>query len=371
MIRQFYFFLFIFIAGCSSSGRSDAEAGAIITLTKTITSSPTLTITPSPSSTLTYTVAPSLTPSPSPSITLTPVHPLGELIFHEANEEIVYSWFSYVPHGLDKDQINYILITGVHGGSTFGDYDAMTEESRRIAESTPRNGGSYQDFVLLMPVIPRSATPHIYSVAFDLHSFSDWVDPFYQRADLKVNLMIDQLLYTLRVDGYNMADKVFIEGFSAGGMFAQRYALLHPDRVQAIAAGHCGGNFTLPEETYNGEPLNWPVGINNYESLVGYEFDRSEYKKIPQFIYIGGLDTENSIVWPYEWGPQSMWESTSQLYFLNEVFGNSDPIRLENEITFLNELGYDNIIFEIDPQISHYKSGDMFYKYHKFLRENK
>ncbi len=77
-----------------------------------------------------------------------------------------------------------------------------------------------------------------------------------------------------------------LEGFSLGGMFAQRYALLRPERVQAVSAGHCGGTLILPQSTYNETVMNWPVGVSKFESLVGQPFNEEVYKQIPQYIYV-------------------------------------------------------------------------------------
>ena len=93
------------------------------------------------------------------------------------------------------------------------------------------------------------------------------------------------------MDGYLVSSRIMIEGYSSGGMFAQRYALLHPERVKALTGGQCGGNFTLPMVMYGNQTLNWPVGVNNLDNLACIPFDLDAYRDINQFIYIGDLDT--------------------------------------------------------------------------------
>ena len=349
----------------------------------TSTVAPTPTSTPSPISTLTPTLTPThtptqtatptetSTPTDTPTATPTPIHPVGSIVFHKANNSIPYNWFAYVPRGLKKDELNYILVTALHGDVMTGDYSEVTDHSKLMLNDRLYWGGFYTEFVLLVPVIPRRPEPHLYTVAFALDSLDGSEDPFYRRADLKVNSMIDQLLSELRADGYRVSDQVFIEGFSAGAMFAQRYVLLHPERVRAIAAGHCGGNFTLPESTYNGTELNWPVGMNNLQSLIDCEFDRDAYAEVPQFMYIGETDTQNSIVWPESWGPQDMWESTSQLRFLNESFGNTDPVRIRNQVIYLNELGYSKIVFKSYPDVGHELTAEMSRDFQAFIRSHR
>ena len=210
-------------------------------------------------------------------------------------------------------------------------------------------------YVLLVPVIPRPATNHVYAVAFDWKVFLDSTDPFCQKPDVKVNLMIDKLTSDLRSDGYDVHDKVFVDGFSAGAMFAQRYTLLHPERVQAIAAGQCGGAMTLPESSYNGTQMDWPVGVNDFLSLVGCEFDQNAYRQVPQFIYIGDQDTNNSTLW----GTGELWRTQSQIDFLNNTFGDTDPVRLENQVNYLNSIGYDNITFTEYVGVGHQFTSEM------------
>lgn len=349
-------FCLIILTGCGPSQEVLAtQTGVTATTvaaawTDTPTSVPTAAFTPSPTPMLTKTPTLTFTPTPSrtPTITPTPIHPLDRLILHEADETIDYNWFTYVPSNLSKESPSYILVTGLHANIS-QDYDATTRESRKLAEDRIRWARTHE-YILLVPVIPN-ITAHRYSLAFDLPSFSNSTDPFYQRPDLRVNLMIDRLIRDLEADGYHVSEKVFVEGFSAGGMFAQRYALLHPERVQAIAAGQCGGALTLPESSYDGIQMNWPVGVNDFSSLVGYEFNREVYEQVHQFIYIGDQDTEaTTLAVPRA---PTLWRSQAQIVFLRNTFGETDPTRLENQVEYLNSLGYNNITFKLYAGVGH------------------
>jgi len=145
-------------------------------------------------------------------------------------------------------------------------------------------------------VIPTSPDYIYYPAAFDVNSFLGATEPFYSRADVQANLMIDSLILSLESDGYNVQAKVFVEGFSTGGMFSQRYGVLHPERIKALAAGHIGGFITLPIYEYDYTDLNWPLGLNDYEILIGNQFKFNEYANLPQFLYIGENDTKKSLL---------------------------------------------------------------------------
>lgn len=277
----------------------------------------------------------------------------GVLTSHEADESIVYHWFSYVPANLSKTSLAYILITGQNGNIVSDNYDELIEECRNQAERRKTWADTY-NYIMITPVIPRSASNlETYTVSLDRESLLDPTD-FNQRPDLKVNLMIDQLTSMLTADGYNMHDKVFIEGFSAGAMFAQRYCLLHPERVQAIAAGQCGGSLTVSGSNYNGTDMNWPVGVNDFQSLVDYDFNMTEYQQVPQFIYIGDQDTNNSTV---AVGNHDLF-TDEQMAFLNVTFGDSDPVRLENQCDYIKGMGY-NVEFKLYPGVGHQHTSHM------------
>jgi len=273
----------------------------------------------------------------------------GEIVFHPADVEIVYNWYSYVPTGIEKNQAIFIMINCDVGGA-YWDYDAITEDAKTYAGHKSVRAEQY-NYVLLQPAIPRAFDPNwnnteVYSAAFDKRVFSDVTNPFLKRPDLKVNLMIDRLKGLLRAEGYQVKDRVMFEGFSLGGMFAQRYALLHPERVQAVSAGHCGGTLILPRSTHNETVMNWPVGVSNFESLVGQPFNEEVYKQIPQYIYVGDHD-DNTMV-KRVWGT---FYTDDEVVFLINTFGYGPPSTLKNQSEYLQLLGY-NIQFKLYPNVS-------------------
>lgn len=289
----------------------------------------------------------------------------GVLLSHKADENIVYNWFSYVPANLNKFMTAHILIAGQNGNIVSDNYAELIEECHNQAQWRMNLAESY-NYILITPVIPRSVSNWVtYTVSLDKESLLDPTD-FNQRPDLKVNLMIDQLTRMLTDEGYNISDKVFIEGFSAGAMFAQRYCLLHPERVQAIAAGQCGGSMTVPGNNYDGTNMNWPVGVNDFSALVGYELNMSAYQQVPQFIYIGDKDTKNSTV-DVENGDLFTPEQSN---FLIANFGHSDPVRLENQCEYLKGMGC-NVTFKLYPFVGHQYTQDMIEDTFAFFEQYK
>jgi pimeloyl-ACP methyl ester carboxylesterase len=302
----------------------------------------------------TSTVLPTSTflPTKYPTKTPIPKNRVDKLVFHKATGSITYNWFSYIPSDLDKSKPVYLLVTGLHGG--IESYDNQTNITKQMVEE--RLGWPFiNNFILLAPVIPRSADGHedFYPIAFDLPSFTT-TNLFYRRADIEFNHILDYFTESLQNDGYRVNPKILIEGFSAGGVFAQRYALLHPEKVLAISAGGIS-NFSLPITEYEDIPVNWPVGIANIEYLAQINFDEKEYKNIYQYIFIGEQDSKypNTLLFPNSWGPTSMWESVEQRNFLRRAFGSQDPLRIEKQINYLNKNGYEKITFKKYPDVGH------------------
>ena len=62
-----------------------------------------------------------------------------------------------------------------------------------------------------------------------------------------------------------------------------------------------------------------------------------------------------------------MWESVSQMEFLITNFGDTDPIRLQNEVKYLNQNGFENIEFQLYPGAHHEMTSKMICDFMKFL----
>ena len=94
-----------------------------------------------------------------------------------------------------------------------------------------------------------------------------------------------------------------MDGFSASGCFVNRFAALHPEAVRALAAGGVNGIPMLPLKTYKGDKLPYPLGIANLESLTGAPFNVQSYGQVSQYLYMGSLDTNDTLNHPDAWHP--------------------------------------------------------------------
>ena len=196
--------------------------------------------------------------------------------------------------------------------------------------------------------MPRHFDNRYYPHGINMNSLNPSTPEFYYRPDLKVNNIISGFINNLTTDGYSIYNKTLVAGFSAGGMWANRYTLLHPERVKAAAIGQAGGWLAMPFTEYNGTSLNWPMGINNYANLTGDEYNKQELlKEVPQLIFIGDQDDESTYVfdpWPTE--------------DLIKIWGTTDPERLKNQSKYLENANY-SVEFKLYPGIRHSYTSEM------------
>jgi hypothetical protein len=101
-------------------------------------------------------------------------------------------------------------------------------------------------------------------------------------------------------------------------MFANRFTILHPERIKAATIGSPGGWPIAPVINYNGEQLLYPAGIADLETLTGIPFDPAVYNAVPQLIYMGSLDDNDSLDFADGWDP-------TEAQLIDEFFG-TDPL---------------------------------------------
>lgn len=77
-----------------------------------------------------------------------------------------------------------------------------------------------------------------------------------------------------------------IFGFSGGGHFAHRFAILHPGRLWAASVGASGSVTLLDPQR------DWWVGIRDLQSRFGIAFDPAALARVPVQMLVGDADLE-------------------------------------------------------------------------------
>ena len=114
----------------------------------------------------------------------------------------------------------------------------------------------------------------------------------YPRVDLQIIATINNAKNKIKQEtGRNVADKIFLNGYSSSGVFAQRFALIHPEIVGRVLIGGASGSIPIPTTNFD-----YPLGIKDFRDLFGIDFNEGEYRKIQFAYYVGELEA-NTPAW--------------------------------------------------------------------------
>jgi pimeloyl-ACP methyl ester carboxylesterase len=158
---------------------------------------------------------------------------------------------------------------------------------------------------LLVPAFPRPRSDwRVYTHALDRDTLTTGV-PELSRLDLQLLAMIEDARGRLRQQtGRDVDSRVLLFGFSANGMFANRFAVLHPEHALAVAAGSPGGWPLAPCAEWQGRKLRYPIGIADACELTGTVPDPEALRRVPMLVFQGGEDTNDSTAHGDGWDPE-------------------------------------------------------------------
>jgi len=241
--------------------------------------------------------------------------PINKIMYRPPHDGIKYSYFYFIPNTALKETPIRVLLYAhsvtcqtVCNNSKFPckiSYETAysrvvqyvrTKEIPRILPYIYK----YR-YILLIVVLPRNCNPYPELLMYTV-CMPRWVmfpEPkvantkdywFYERPDLEIVKVIDEFITFLRKQNLDVYSKVFIAGFSCGGVQANRIAILHPNKVAAVAIG-APGAFLYPAKTWKGFSLPYPLGVADIDQLSETSFSLEDYTKIPHFIFVGEKDT--------------------------------------------------------------------------------
>lgn len=182
--------------------------------------------------------------------------------------------------------------------------------------------------VLLVPAFVRPGTDwKIYTHALDRDALTTSREDL-ARIDLQLLAMVERARATLAGDGLTLEERFLIQGFSASGMFANRFTALHPERVKAAAIGSPGGWPIAPLARMGDDELPYPAGVADLEALTGGPFDSATFAAVPQLFVLGSIDDNDSLDFRDGWDaepaalvdrlfgtdPVSRWEGARSAY---------------------------------------------------------
>ena len=155
------------------------------------------------------------------------------------------------------------------------------------------------DAPILIPFLPDVEGGIPYYQQLSRECFEKTVDSKYNidfpRIDLQVINTINNAKSKIENEkNKKVADKIFLNGYSSSGVFAQRFALIHPEIIDRALIGGAAGSIPLPTTD-----LEYPLGIKDFKQLFGTDFNEEEYRKIQFAYYVGELETKTP-AWEYD-----------------------------------------------------------------------
>ncbi len=152
---------------------------------------------------------------------------------------------------------------------------------RRLSILTQEEPG-----IIVVPLIPSyKDAPYFQQLSkecFDLPK-----DDLLYRVDEQIVRMINKTKNMVSSEfGVSLSDKIFLNGYSSSGVFAQRFSLLHPEMIDTVCIGGASGSIPVPSDD-----LDYPLGVKDYEELMGKKFDFEQYKDIKFRYYVGEYET--------------------------------------------------------------------------------
>lgn len=279
-----------------------------------------------------------------------------ELIEIEKNSNIGfdYPYYLYIPKSIYDNGANQREITILVAPNNTGTLNDSIEFHKQVAKKQILLWAKISNrlnTVVLMPVFPRPEKyPNIYTHALDRDVFLTDKKAF-KRLDLQLIAMINDAKRKLNSRNIKSTEKVWITGFSASGMFANRFTFLHPQLIKAAAIGSPGGWPIAPVKSYMGKKLRYPIGVSDVKLISDKRFIIKELRSVPLYIYMGTEDDNDSVIYSdgYE---------TEDKDLIFQLFGKS-PIERWSLIENLYKEKDLNATFKLYPNIKHVINNEM------------
>ncbi len=194
------------------------------------------------------------------------IYDMGNSTIFASTKDPRFSYCTYAPQRKSRDGEKPALVVVTHGtGRAFTEYrDAFADFAH------------WNNCIVLCPLFPAG-------------TLGDGNrDGFKQLAE--GDIRYDQVLLDIVEEVGRKFDCDFsrfaLFGYSGGGQFANRFCLLHPDRLWAVSIG-APGSVTLLDTQHD-----WWVGVKGMEQKFGIALNLDALKKLPVHMIVGKADLE-------------------------------------------------------------------------------
>lgn len=234
------------------------------------------------------------------------------------------------------------------------------------------SGNKSPIFIPILPTNGINGRPYFQQLSYEC--FDEGLQVEQQRIDLQlVHAISDVKSKFYEITGKILEDKVFMHGYSASGVFAQRFALAHPEMIGELCVGGAIGSIPMPMADYNGIKLDYPAGTNNYEKLFGKPFNIDAYKQIKFRYYVAERESERlsqsrikedgtpAPMHDMSYMDRSMPSQVAQNH--RNAFGIDMNERWRNQLSLYRQMGFDVSAHEPYKGVMHNEIRNLAFKY--------
>ena len=274
------------------------------------------------------------------------------------------AYYLFLPATLQKavgDEAATLLVIPNNTGKVSDDMAVHERAALRDINDRRRLATSL-NVGLLMPVFPRPASDDlIYTHALG-RTAMEAKDPRLHHLDLQLVRMIDNARSREKREHIRFHKRVLLFGFSASGMFVNRFVFMHPDRVKAATIGSPGGWAIAPVSQWQGHSLPYPIGVADFHTVTGSRFRLKKVAQVPQLLYMGTADQNDSVVYH-----DSYDEESKTLIF--SLFGDTLMRRWLTSVDLYNKY-LPKVVLKLYPGAAHQITKDMMRDCELFLRQH-
>ncbi len=273
---------------------------------------------------------------------------------------IKYPYLLYLPPSVENTVTNLMIWAD-------GSRDSTDIEAQINAVPIPTYIKSYcehNQVAFLVPILPRT---RIGGVNYDAQILSrgtmvvsEDCPEYYRRPDIEILKMLRQVGVSFRENNYQIADKVILTGVSAGGSLVNRFSILYPDLVRAVAIMLAGDSY--PDSVIAGQRLGYPFGTADIGLINGQRFSIDDYRKIKHFIYAGALDTDPK----YNPLSHDLNDDRQIIERLRPILGENQLAMTRRFVKRLEDLGMDITYLELED-LHHQVDGRVFRAVSRFI----
>lgn len=188
--------------------------------------------------------------------------------------------------------------------------------------------GLYNDCAILCPIFPVNVRGDGARSGYK----------YLQEGDIRYDKVLLSMVEEMAGKYGQDWSKFAIFGYSGGGHFAHRFAILHPEKLWAASIGAPGSVTLLDPER------DWWVGVRDVAERFGKPFDASALARVAVHMVVGDADLET---WEIAHAPGST-------YFMEGAndAGATRPERLRSLRASFEAAGV-NVTFDEIPGVSH------------------